>query len=147
GFDDRLPDPVPKDVQERKEVFLVLRKAAPTDAAGIDRAIAEAIDDDGFSPPLVLLSGELTLPFDGLETLQATVHAVEPLVAKDKRLREAVESAKELLKSSWLEDDIANGFTNRIKEAFAASPTRILPPDYLEQHTKRILLVERRFQK
>ncbi len=150
GFDDEVPPKPPKEVEEKKDIFGVLTRGEPTDVEGVQYAITNAIGEDGgFSPPLVLLGGELSLPFDELETLKATVTAVTPLIAGDKRLKDTVDTVNELLKTPWLQSSsgVAEGLTAKIKEAFAASSSRMLPPSYLDQHTERMLLEQRHYQR
>ncbi|HEX4405611.1 MAG TPA: hypothetical protein VH560_12320, partial [Polyangia bacterium] len=93
-------------------------------------------------------NGELTLPFDELETLKANVTAVTPLIAGDKKLKETVDTVNELLKTPWLQSStgVAEGLTQRVREAFAQA-NRILPASYLETHTERMLLEQRHYQK
>ena len=148
-FDDEPPPEEPPDVRERKDVFAVLTRGATTDAEGIQEAIGDAVADDGtFTPPLVLVSAELTFPFDELETLKATVTAVSPLIAGDKKLKETVDTVNELLKTPWLSSSsgVAERLTQQVKDAFAQG-NRMLPPSYLDTHTERMLLEQRHYQK
>jgi hypothetical protein len=148
-FDDAPPPKQPPEVRERRDVFAVLTRGETTDAEGIHEAIADAVTDDGtFTPPLVLVVGELQFPFDELETLKATVTAVTPLIAGDKKLKETVDTVNELLKTPWLQSSsgVAEGLTQRVKEAFAQG-NRMLPPSYLDTHTERMLLEQRHYQK
>ncbi|MDC0748370.1 DUF2169 family type VI secretion system accessory protein [Polyangium mundeleinium] len=148
-FDDEPPPEEPPDVRDRKDVFAVLTRGATTDAEGIQEAIGDAVADDGtFTPPLVLVSAELTFPFDELETLKATVTAVSPLIAGDKKLKETVDTVNELLKTPWLSSSsgVAERLTQQVKDAFAQG-NRMLPPSYLDSHTERMLLEQRHYQK
>ncbi|HLM76276.1 MAG TPA: hypothetical protein VK459_26395, partial [Polyangiaceae bacterium] len=140
---------VPQEVLDRRNVFKVLARGEPMTASGIDQEVADAIRKDGtLEPPLVLLAGDLVFPFDELETLKATVTAVSPLVAGDKKLKEVVDTVNELLKTPWLSRSgaVAEGQTARIKEAFGQG-NRMVPASYLDSHTERILLEERHYQK
>lgn len=148
-FDDEPPPEDPPEVRDKRDVFAVITKGDTTDAEGIQEAIADAVADDGtFTPPLVLVPGELSFPFDELETLKATVTAVTPLIAGDKKLKETVDTVNELLKTPWLQSSsgVAEGLTLRVKEAFAQG-NRMLPPSYLDTHTDRMLLEQRHYQK
>jgi hypothetical protein len=151
GFDwDEEPEPEPpKEVQERKDVFAVLTRAYTTDAEGVNEAMADAVAEDGtFEPPLVLLGGELSFPFDELETLKATVTAVSPFVPGDKKLKETVDTVNELLKTPWLQSStgVAEGLTQKVRDAFAQT-SRMLPPSHLDAHVDRILLEQRCYQR
>ncbi|UQA62403.1 DUF2169 family type VI secretion system accessory protein [Polyangium aurulentum] len=148
-FDDTPKPKDPPEMVERRDIFAVLTRGETTDAEGIHEAIADAVTDDGtFTPPLVLVVGELQFPFDELETLKATVTAVTPLIAGDKKLKETVDTVNELLKTPWLQSSsgVAEGLTQRVKEAFAQG-NRMLPPSYLDTHTERMLLEQRHYQK
>jgi hypothetical protein len=117
--------------------------------AGIEAALASAVTEDGtFVPPLVLAAGELEFPFDELETLKATMAALSPLASGDKRLKETLDTTEELLKTPWLKgaSGIAEGLTAKLKEVYGQG-NRMLPPRYLENHTERILLEQRAYQK
>jgi hypothetical protein len=110
--------------------------------------VDEAVDAQGcFEPPLVLVAGDLELPFDELETLKATVTAVAPFAQSDKKLKESLDTVAELLKTPWLQGSggVAESLTRRIQDAFAQAQR--LGPDYLQGHTERMLLEERRYQK
>ncbi len=148
-FDDEPPPADPPEIRDKRDVFSVITKCESTDAEGIQETIVDAVADDGtFTPPLVLVSGELSFPFDELETLKATVTAVTPLIAGDKKLKETVDTVNELLKTPWLQSSsgVAEGLTLRVKEAFAQG-NRMLPPSYLDTHTDRMLLEQRHYQK
>jgi hypothetical protein len=148
-FDDEPPPQDPPEVRDKRDVFAVMTKGETTDAEGIQETIVDSVADDGtFTPPLVLVSGELSFPFDELETLKATVTAVTPLIAGDKKLKETVDTVNELLKTPWLQSSsgVAEGLTLRVKEAFAQG-NRMLPPSYLDTHTDRMLLEQRHYQK
>jgi hypothetical protein len=146
------PDPeedVPQEVRDKRAIFKVIARGEPSSAAGVNQEVIDGIKKDGtLEPPLVLVAGELLFPFDELETLKATVTAVSPLVAGDKKLKEVVDTVNELLKTPWLSrsGSVAEGLTGRIKEAFGQG-NRMVPPSYLQEHTERMLLEERHYQK
>jgi len=129
---------------------VLLARGEPLDLRGIDAAMASAVTEDGvFVPPLVLIAGELSLPFDEVETLKATIAAVTPLIGADARLQSAVDTAQKLLQTSWLNggaSEIAESLTAKIKEAFVQA-NRAVPARYLEHHTERMLLHQRAYQK
>lgn len=145
-LDERDASPEAKD---RDEIFEVLVRGQPMDAEAIAGAMAAASDESGrFEPPLVLVSGQLELPFDELETLKATVAVVTPLAAGDKNLKEAVDGAHEFLKIPWLKHGggVAEGLAARIREAFAQGK-RALPADYLESKSTRMLMEGRGYHR
>jgi hypothetical protein len=136
------------DASDRAYVARILKKVKPLSAEALLSASADAIDEAGaYSPPLVVMTGELQLTFDELESLKAYVTEAGPLASSDKRLRDAVDAASEALKASWPPSAaLAEGLSARIKEAFVQS-NRSLPPLYLEVAAERALLVQRLFQK
>ena len=151
--DDELGGDAPpekrQELRDRREVLALLARGEPTDPRGVDEAIAGAVGEDGaFVPPLVLVAGQLDLPFDEVEELKATIAAVTPLAGGDARLQASVDTAQKLLQTPWLNgaSEIAAGLTGKIKEAFGQG-NRALPARYLEQTTERMLLHQRAYQK
>ncbi|MFO0761812.1 MAG: DUF2169 domain-containing protein [Byssovorax sp.] len=147
--DDELPAEGSPEHWDHRSVLGVLVRGAPLDTAGIREAMASAVRPDGsYQPPLVLCAGELSFPFDELSMLRAMVTAMSPLAAADKKLKEAIDSVQDLLKAPWPEGSgkIADGLAERLREAFGQTK-RMIPADYLEQHTERMVLGERRYQK
>jgi hypothetical protein len=153
-LDAELDDPAaakdPAEMEERREVFQILTRGEPTDAEGVNEAISDAVRDDGkFVPPILLASGDLSFPFDELETLKATLTAVTPLVTPtDESLKSTIELAREFLKTPGLLSGpaVAEGLTTRLKDAFGAGK-RMVPAAYLETQTERALLEHRHYQK
>jgi hypothetical protein len=134
--------------RDRRDVLRVIGRVEPLDAARLDRAFEDACDDEGaFSPPLAVAAGDLSFRFDEREALKATVTSVAPLIGADKKLREVVAEATEALKGEWpLPDDVAEGFTRRVEQAFAAS-ARSVPPGYLQGSVDKLLLDGRHYRK
>jgi hypothetical protein len=148
-FEAGTASPKRQEARERREIMGVLTQAAPASDGEIDAALREAVDDDGvFVAPLILVTGELALPFDELETLKATLAAVAPFTTSDKKLKETTDVMSELLKSPWLEgaSGVVEELTAQVREAFAEGH-RTLPPQYLETHAERMLLERRHYQK
>jgi hypothetical protein len=144
-----LLDEESPEVQDRRRVHEVLARGAALDGAGLRQVFDDTLFGKArFEPPLVLVVGELELPFDEVETLKATMTALAPLSAVDKKLKEALDAASELLKAPSLQASggIARGALERLREAFAQA-RHGLPPDYVDASTERILLQERRYQK
>lgn len=137
------------EVDPREEVASICALGEPCSVEGLTAAMNAAIDERGiFSPPVVLIGGDVEFPFDEVETLKATVAAITPLAAGDKKLKETVDAIEELLKTPWLQSagSVTERLTAQAKEAFA-SGNRLLAPGYLESHTERILLEQRHYQK
>jgi hypothetical protein len=74
---------------------------------------------DDEEPPLRLVTGELRLAFDELETLRATVSAVAPHLDDDEALAKAVAPAKRMLEDPSLQGsrDAASDLASRIRVA------------------------------
>jgi len=148
-----LDDPALADdameMEDRREVFEILARAAAAGAGGIGRALDDAVREDGkFVPQLALFAGQLEFLFDELETVKATVATVAPLVTPaDEALKSAVEAAKELLKTADVltPPSVAAGMTTRLREAFAQGK-RAVPETHLVEQTDRVLLAQRRYQ-
>jgi hypothetical protein len=130
-------------------VFEVLARGRPIDPNEVRFALDEAIGDDGrFDAPLVLVAGELELPFDELATLKATAAALAPFAAGDPKLKEQLDAVEELLKTPYLSGSAprAEGMTAELKKAFSQGK-RAIPAGYVESNTERMLLEQRCYQR
>ncbi|MDI1442494.1 DUF2169 domain-containing protein [Polyangium sp. 6x1] len=140
----------PWEIEDRQEVFQILVKAPRTDGKGLEEALEGAIGEDGkFVPPMVLLAGEIEMPFDELEALKAAMSTAAPLVtAADEGLKAAVGVAKDFVQMPGLSaaPAVCEGLTTRIRDAFSREK-KGLPADYLEQQMERVLLGGRHYQK
>lgn len=148
---DMAVPPLPNDdiePEDRADVFLILARAAPAGAAGTETALSGAIHEDGKrAVPLVLAAGELTLPFDDLAVLKATVTTAMPFAAGDEALTAALAGARDFLETPGLlaSSAVTEVMTNRIREAFRRG-RRAVPPEYLLAQAERALVEQRRFQ-
>ncbi len=131
---------------ERAGVAAVLARGAGI--VDIEAAVSEAVTDDGaFEPPLCVATGEVETTFDEVETLKLLMAAAGPLAPGDKRLKEVLDQAGEVMKTPLGESpEMALGLITRLREAWAKA-TRILPADYLDHHARRLLLDQRLYQK
>jgi hypothetical protein len=138
----------PQEVRDRSDIVRALTRGQILDAQGMSQALEAAFDEDGlFTPPVALVSGELTFTFDELEALKATITVVSPFIGTDKKLRDTVTAATELIKAEWrAPGDVAEGFTSRVKEAFAQA-SRALTPSYLQSSVDKLLLEGRHYQR
>jgi hypothetical protein len=144
-------DPSPKTASkasDRADVLRVLLRVKPLDGDGIVASMASSIDEDSaFTPPLVVVAGELHFPFDDTEILKAYVAGATPFLGTDKKLREIVDTAGEVLRSPWPGSrGLVESLASRLKEAFGQG-NRALPPAYLETSAEQVLLEQRRYQK
>jgi hypothetical protein len=148
-FDDEPPPEEPEEVRHRRDIVAIMTRGRITASASLNHTMLDAVDDSGsFEPPFVLMSGRLHLPFDELETLKATLAAVTPLIAGNKELAETVATVQELMTTPWLQEgsgEVAQKLTDKIRAVFKKGD-RVLDPAYLDDHTERILLEQRRYQ-
>lgn len=133
---------------ERSDVAAVLAKARGARITEIDVAIAEALGGDGaLEAPLLVVAGELELGLDKLELLKATTSAAAPLAGADKRLKEVLELAAEMLKTELeFAPETIDRLVARVREAWSKA-NRQLPPDHLEALPERMLLERRQYAK
>ncbi len=147
--DDDPPPEEPAADRERRDVFGVVALGVTETPDELEILVDRVAGDRGtFTPPLAIVGGEASFPFDELETLRATMTSVAPFASSDKKLKELVDTVNELLKTPWLKgsESVAEGLLQRVRDAFAAQ-NRALPPGHLDAHTERILLAERHFQR
>jgi hypothetical protein len=145
-----LPLDDPQASRDRHHTFGVLTRASPIDGRGIVRAMLDAVGESGrFTPPIVLVTGELRFPFDEVEVLKATVAAVTPLAGAgdDLKLKATLEAAGEVLKAPLLQTPSqVETSTQQLRDALNPQK-RGLPSGYLDAHVERVMLAERRYQK
>ena len=131
---------------DRSRVSRVLTRAQPT--LDVESALFSAINDDGvLDPPLLVVAGELELPFDEVEQLKVLSSAAAPLAVGDKKLKETLDLANDALGTPLGSSaEVASNFSLRVREAWAKA-NRMLPPDYIDVHSRRVLLEQRKYQK
>ena len=148
-IDDPSLYPDPAEGEERREIFEVLAHGEPLDESGLRAAFKAAIRDDGrFVAPLVLLAGDLALPFDELKALEALAAAVTPLAGNDEALRSALEAVKEFVASPELvsSSSVAEALATRVKETYGRGK-HALPLAHVEAQAERALVEHRRYQR
>jgi hypothetical protein len=140
----------PWEAEDRQEILEVLAKGAHADGKGVEEAFEAAVGEGGkFAPPIVLLAGEVEIPFDELEALKVAMSTATPLATPaDEQLRASVAAAKEFVQVPGLvaTPAVSEGLTMRIRDAFAREK-KGLPADYLDQQIERGLLMNRSYQK
>ncbi len=132
----------------KADVLAILSTAAPATAQSLHEAMVAYLEAAGAAPPpLGLLAGELSFPFDPVEELNAVLQAASPLSANDKRLKETLDAIAEVMKTPLDgAPDVAESLTKQVREAWAKA-NRILPADYLFTRTERTLLERRQYQR
>lgn len=152
AFDEELDQPAYGDeageLDDRREVFEVLSRGPETDVQSLPQLMHEGIRDAGkYAPPLTLLHGKLTMPFDQQATLQALCDTAKPFVrddAPDDPLSAAVEEATRFIDQAH--GSLFASLKKRIHNAFAAIK-RPVPKTYLSEQLRRVLLQQRAYQK
>jgi hypothetical protein len=116
-------------------------------AGALDSALLAAEVESPPAPAIVLVSGTLELGLDELELLKATTFAATPLAGSDRKLKEALDLAAEVLRTPVpAMPDVLEAITARVREAWArANP--LLSPDHLATSAERMLIEQRRYQK
>jgi hypothetical protein len=144
-----LPVDEPARSRDRHHVFGVLTRAEPTDPRGVAREMLEAIGPHGrFTPPLVVIGGDLRFPFDEIETLKTAAAAAKPLAKDDKKLTDLLDMLGELLDTPLLQGS-PSAVESLLRDLTAAiqQTRRPLPVRYLDAHIERVLLEKRRYQR
>jgi len=139
----------PKRARDHHTHFGVLTEARATDRFSLVQELREAVSETGrFTPPLVVLRGQLRFPFEDVEILRATAASVAPIAGEDKKLKEALSQVKELVDTPLLagSGETVRNFTNHLRKLFEQS-RRALSLDYLDETVQRVLLEQRRYQK
>ncbi|MBK8259691.1 MAG: DUF2169 domain-containing protein [Polyangiaceae bacterium] len=134
------PSPEAIEKAEKADLYNILSKD-PAAAEG-----ANATKGDDGEAPLALLGGTLAFPFDEVETLKTTVAVAKPLAPADKRLKELLDLAAELLKSDMEAAEAAPGLTSKIREAWLKA-NRSHPAQYIDNRVEQKLLEARKYQK
>ncbi len=149
-FDDEPPEQESDESRAERHLTEVMYGAHVTMEASLQRVMHEAVTVRGkFEPPLVLMTGRLHFQFDELERLKATIAAVAPFSAGNKELQQAIETVNELMKTPWLSrgsGEVARGLADRIRKSLKRGGGHI-DPSRVEEHTERMLLEDRCYQK
>ena len=148
-IDDPELDVEPAAAEEQREIFEVLAHGEAMGDEALRGALKGAIRSDGrFVPPLVLMEGELSCPFEEIESLKAMVAITGPLAGSDDRLKTALAAAREFLQAldPLSSEAAAEALTASIKEAYAKGK-RVQPLVDVEMAVERVLLDHRRYQR
>lgn len=147
--DHDLPVDDPAAARDRHHVFGVLTQAPAIDPQGVGRAMLEAVSARGrFTPPLVVVAGELRFPFDDVEVLKATAAAAAPLAKDDKRLTDLLAAVDQVVGTPLAQGNAGpvEGLLRDLRDALAQNK-RPWSAKVLDAHVERTLLTERTYQK
>lgn len=140
-------DPALTDELIRAHVYDALTRGIPSSPAALDAVLEAAEEESPPLPAIAMVSGTLELCLDEIEMLKALAIAASPLASSDKKLKEAIDVATEMLKSPMLTmPEFAEGLSARIRDAWSKA-NRALPADYLSACTERLLVEQRSYQK
>lgn len=149
SLEDPANDLDPMLVEDRRAIFEIAARGAATDARGVGEALTRAVRADGlFVAPIVLVAGELGVPFDELAELEATIAIATPLATPDaSELLAALEVGQKFLqvRGQASARSMARSLASRIREAFAKEKKLTL--SQLDEHVQRSLLESRSFQR
>lgn len=153
AIDPEIDDPDlhvdPAAAEERRDVFEVLVKAEPTSSEDLRNRFQNAVRRDGrFVAPVVLVAGEMSLPFDEFAMLEATIAVVDPFVGTDEGLKAALGAGREFLsaRGSLSSRVTASKLSAAIKVAYEQGKRAVSIDDVVE-HIEQGLLDERRYQR
>lgn len=149
-LDDEVPPPKRIPIKDRRDVLAILSGGAPITVADAEAKLRVAVaETGGLVPPLVLVSGELSMEFDEGETLKATLGAVAPYAATDTgTLKATYDRVVEAFRSTWVQSSgsVLQELTSQLRAAFidARRGTR---EGSLDAHIERALLEGRHYRK
>lgn len=134
--------------RDRADVFELLVRGADVPLRELSTRVDAATDEHGmFEPPVLVVAGELSFPFDPVARLRATVTVLTPLSLGDKPLRGLIDEAEEMLRSPWLEGshEVADQLVVRLK-GDATRAKRGLGAEVIDKRTEQLLLEQRAYQ-
>lgn len=129
-----------------RDVRRALSRVLPVAPDAIHMLVTEAIDDDGvLVRPLCVVTGDLLLSFDPVESLRAMIGAASHFAPADKKLKDVLDAASQSVgEEGRVAPALVESFATRIRQTFASSP-RGVAPDYLDTTVERALLTERKY--
>jgi hypothetical protein len=143
-----LPVDDPAAARDRHHVFGVLTRAPLTEPRGVPAAFRSATDAHGrFTPPLVVVEGDLVLGLEEREVLKTTAACAKPLAKDNKRLQDVLAGIDEVLETPLLLG-AAGTSDSLLREVLSAvsQSKRAVPGKVLEEHVERLLLSQRAYQ-
>lgn len=140
-------DPANEGDLARTWVYDVVTRSAPVALGALESVLDTAEEESPPAAALAVVTGTLELGLDEVEMLRAVAAAATPLAASDKKLKEAIDLANEMLKSPMQGmPDFAESLGARIRDAWTKA-NRALPPEHLATSTERLLLEQRAYQR
>jgi hypothetical protein len=145
---DAAPDPNALEELVRGQVYEAMTRGFPIAmGAELDAVLDAAEEESPPQPAVVLAGGILELCLDEVEMLKAVIAAATPLASSDKKVKETIDVATEMLKAPMQGmPDFAEGLSARIRDAWTKA-NRLMPPEHITVCTERLLLEQRAYQK
>lgn len=135
--------------RDRRDMAAILTMVSPCGEGMIGEVMRKAVDETGmFTPPLVMLGGEIEFQFDEMEILKITLAVAKPWAGKPNKLKDAVEALSEFIHTPRIGGSAGLGarLAARVGETFAEAHKQ-MPSNYVEAETERYMLEKRLFQK
>jgi hypothetical protein len=125
----------------------VLARGEPGGAT-LAQALFDGVGEAGtLAPEILLLAGELELPFDEVKALTATIAAAAPVARGDARLSELLEFASGMAKTPLqASPEVAAGLRAHLRDLWT-QVNRALPAGHLDAQVQRALLMGRCYQR
>ncbi len=143
------PEPPPpidleSDDRQKRSHLLNILQTAPASSSTREASRAPSV---GPATPLLLIEGMLRLPFQDLEELRATAELLDALNVQDKKLKELVDYAKELLKLPLAgSPQFVRQIIVQLEETWAKT-MRSFPTAFVSNNVRRQLLEKRAYAK
>lgn len=130
---------------DARAAFEVLAAAEPRAAGELTTLLREAVRPDGkLLPPLVMVGGNLAMPFDPTARLAMTCAVLAPLAATQPPLSARLESARALVAASVAEAGVAGLLRELLETARNQLPN--LPQGHYENAIESELQKQRAYQ-
>jgi hypothetical protein len=125
----------------------ILARGEPGTADLAD-VLFEAVGEAGtLAPGMLLLAGELELPFDEVKSLEATIAAATSIARVDPRLSEMLDFASGMAKTPLqASPEVAEALCAHLRDLWTQA-NRVLPSNHLEAQVRRSLLMARSYQR
>lgn len=136
-----------KRAQDHHVHFGILTQVTPDDGRTLKDTMRAAVSETGrFTPPMVVLKGELTMSFEDTDRLRATAAVVKPIVGDDKKLKAALEQVDELLATPLMSgsNEPVRNILEHLRKVYGQTK-RTLTLDYLNETVERGLLEQRQY--
>lgn len=135
-----------REIEPQRYVARAMTRITPVDSQGIQQAVIDAIDDDGYLVrPLVVCEGDLALVYSPFEALRTSIALAEPLGATDKRLKEQLDAAADVAKPERKSTlPMVEAALGRLRTAFQAA-NKVYAQNYLETAAERVLVDDRSY--